>query len=91
MICGKIGKKSISSYDDILVDSSKNSDNIDLDGSDIENDDVDESQFDNCEDESDIESENDLAEEILNDAVVLDFGSYSSRIGYAGEDMPKVK
>ena len=42
-------------------------------------------------DESDIESENDLAEEILNDAVVLDIGSYSSRIGYAGEDMPKVK
>ena len=57
VICGKIGKKSISSYDDILVDSSKNSDNID----------VDESQFDNCEDESDIESENDLAAEILND------------------------
>ncbi len=57
----------IDDEDDILVDSSKNSDNIDLDGSYIENDDVDESQFDNCEDESDIESENNLAEEILND------------------------
>ena len=73
----------IDDEDDIVVDSSKNSDNINEDGSDIEIDDVvDEALFDNNEDESDLESENELAEELFEDDLPGVFKKLSKKLNF---------
>ena len=53
--------------DDILVESSKNCDKINEDGSEIEIDDVDEVNSDHGEGESDSDSENEFGEELFED------------------------